>query len=533
MSTRTPSPPLNYDYSLITADTDPAAILLLDAKTEYHKQLSNHIRQPVFNLMKSIYNTAENICHQENTPENILMVFQDNLAQVPKWTKTRRTKEYDEFLKTSKCDWFNELIKFTYVTHVKILTLVNKPRPNVKLSISIPSGGAFYHSVCINIARELWRQPYLFSKHVGGKYEYQKNMRQIEQLIDNSVDATIRAHIPMKTIFEDYLDNNIAVADKPSTVVGTNPVSNKSRIETQPEKLPDPQQPISVPTENNAQIPDKLNTTKKQPLQINTDESLDEFIDTPSQILPNPESTDNLDNTNPMLGDETDLEPVSFTKPAEMEEELEIIEPPMDDLSAISLDDGAIPDLSEVIIPSPAEKPASPSLDKQITTTSNITNNTNTQLEPSEWNQNSLSNNTIHSNEPSESHLPSEPTLIPANNHPSKDAEFDIDSLPEISINNPVLPTPTRVDDLPASTSQQPAITDLNEPGMNLLPEVKQPSIKKKIVIEDLPIEDLDEINLDSKLEEQRTIKYSAAGLNTSKNNTAQTKNIKTEFAFF
>ena len=126
MSVRAPSPPLNYDYSVVTAETDQSATLLLDAKNEYNKQLVSHLRQPVFNLMKSIYNGAENICHQENTPENILMVYQDNLAQVPKWPKTRRSKEYEEFLKISKCDWFNELIKFTYVTHVKILTIVNK-----------------------------------------------------------------------------------------------------------------------------------------------------------------------------------------------------------------------------------------------------------------------------------------------------------------------------------------------------------------------------------------------------------------------
>jgi len=513
MSGRAPSPPLNYDYSVVKTDTDPAEILLLDDKNEYHKQLGNHIRQPIFNLMKSIYNSAENICHQENTPENILMVFQDNLAQVPKWNKPRRTKEYDEFMKVSKCDWFNELIKFTYVTHVKILTIVNKPRPNVKLSISIPSGDAFFHSVCINIARELWRQPYLFSKHVGGKYEYQKNMRLIEQLIDNSVDNTIRAHIPMKTIFEDYLDNNLALDNtqsqqSPSNTNSKSPDShetNTPKLDKQPD-TPDPK-------------PANQASKSLPPSQINTAESLDEFIAAPVEKSANkPASQPTLEPPNPVTNDNqtfdefTDLEPVSFAKPDEMEEELEIIEPPIEE-TAISLETEVIPELSEVIIQTPAEKP--------ISNTTGTDNNA-------------------------------------ALNDPPRIEEFNIDSLPEISLdpisvrasaddnnrgaNNELTNTDSKLAETQTlaqtptlAQTLKPALTDLNEPGMNLLPELKQPVMKKKIIIEDLPVDDLDEINLNSKLEEQRTTKYSTTNTGSIGNTQQQmhTKNIKQDYAFF
>jgi hypothetical protein len=553
MSVRAPSPPLNYDYSVITPDTDQSATLLLDAKNEYHKQLTSHLRQPIFNLMKTIYSTAENICHQENTPENILMVFQDNLAQVPKWSKPRRTKEYEAFLKLSKCDWFNELIKFTYVTHVKILTIVNKPRPNVKLSITIPSGGTFYHGVCINVARELWRSPFLFSKHVG-KYEYQKNMRQIEQLIDNSVDICIRTHIPMKTILQEYLDSDLAVPDTlTKTSAGTQPVTSPPKESIAEHMTQSPPSVTSTSASPVKQVDDKEDipsTARSSKLTINNNaNNLDEFIDT-SESESSPISTsinkttttdtttntstngatnttlvDNTNNTNNKAVDD-DLESVSFNSTDEVVDELDIIETAIEDKESVISKDEAYKNLAVV------------SLD---TNTNSRTNTPTASLGPI-----SITSTTTNTDDNQ---------TVPTNGLQIE--EFDIDSLPEISLsqiitNNPVdkpsspaptqLPTSQNTTEIPPEKTQSRPelpnnisknkdipLTDMNEPG--IFPELKQPTpTKKQLVIEDLPTEDLDEVNLGAHAEELRTTKrISLPGTTQSSNSTSRQKN----FAFF
>jgi hypothetical protein len=515
---RVPSPPLNYDYSVVTSDTNQAATLLLDAKNEYHKQLTSHLRQPVFNLMKSIYNLSEDICHQENTPENILMVFQDNLAQVPKWTKQRRAKEYDDFLKVSKCDWFNELIKFTYVTHVKILTIVNKPRPDVKLSISIPSGGVFYHSVCISVARELWRSPFLFSKHVGGKYEYQKNMRQVEQIIDNSVDTCIRAHIPMKTILQEYLDGDLTISP---------PASSKF---SQPEPANPIQEPetIKEPTHHEPSATTLLtptSTSRNKKLEIKTNDSLDEFINTPAgsetskeqplpiagsetskeQPLPNNSAT-SADDTNLQ---EDDLESVSFARPDEMVDELDIIETAIEDKDLDAPGD-EITDLPEVVLsqqpstattpePTPTTNPTTP-----IPEPTPTTNPTTPIPEPIPADEN------IKLGQATKATKATKANII---------EEFDIDTLPELNLesltriaapNKPTTPIPAEEQPSVAENTKYIPLTDMNEPGINIREELKQPTAaKKKLIIEDVDLltDELDEVPLQAKAEELRTLR--------------------------
>jgi len=527
-ASRVPSPPLNYDYSVITSDTDPAATLLLDAKNEYNKQLISHLRQPVFNLMKTIYNTSEDICHQENTPENVLMVFQDNLAQVPKWTKPRRTKEYDEFLKISKCDWFNELIKFCYITHVKILTIVNKPRPDVKLSISIPSGSAFFHSVCITVARELWRSPFLFNKNVGGKYEYQKNMRVIEQIIDNSVDTCIRAHIPMKAILMEYLDNDVSL-------LSTSQQEQKQQSQHQAQSTQDQQEIKPVKPDTNTKnlnndnsptliVPSDISSRISKPNKLKISDELDTFLDTPLEA-------------------KDELEPVIFTKPDDLVDELEIIEPTINDdesgtnpATPINIldNDIVVDELSEVILAPPQNANIANSTEQPSTTTTS-------NPEPDIENKTAADTSAQKADTSAPKADTSAPKADPLVSNSNEKDEFDLDSLPEISIasltqiaepDKPTTPEPPIDNQSQEQTVKSDVkhipLTDMNEPGQHHL-ELKQPVPKKKLIVSDLDIEDLDEVPLADKLNEMRTFKQPT----TLQNQKTMQPTTKQDFAFF
>ena len=181
--------------------------VLVDAKQEYNHQIVNILSSGILKGIKGIYFECENMCQQENTPENVLMVFQDKLSKVPKWTLAKIEQEFQMVKKECNCDWVDDLLKVIYVTHIKILSLVNKVKKRGRLNIKVPTGSQFLHICYVNIAREMWKNPYLCSSHVS-MYEQQKNNREVEQLIKDTIMTTLRQQLPVKNIIQDFLDLN-------------------------------------------------------------------------------------------------------------------------------------------------------------------------------------------------------------------------------------------------------------------------------------------------------------------------------------
>ena len=156
--------------------------VLVDAKEEYTKQLISILKPCIYQGIKSIYMDAKDICNQDNTPDNVLMVFQDLLSRIPKWSQDIINKEFERITNVSKCDYIDDLLKVVYVSHIKILTIVHSAQRNKKISLKVPSGSHFIHLCYIECAREFWKDPYYFSDRVT-KYEHQKNMRDSESMI--------------------------------------------------------------------------------------------------------------------------------------------------------------------------------------------------------------------------------------------------------------------------------------------------------------------------------------------------------------
>ena len=179
--------------------------VLVDAKEEYTKQLISILKQCIYQGVKSIYLDAKDICNQDNTPEKVLMVFQDLLSRIPKWSQDIINKEYDRIINVSKCDYIEDLVKVIYVSHIKVLTIVHRAQKNKKITLKVPNGGHFIHLCYIECAREFWKDPYLFSENVN-KYELQKNMRDSEIMIAECIIETIRKQLPVRNILKEFLN---------------------------------------------------------------------------------------------------------------------------------------------------------------------------------------------------------------------------------------------------------------------------------------------------------------------------------------
>ena len=98
----------------------------------------------------------------------------------------------------------NDFITAVFISHTKILTAIGSNN-NSNIELVIPKTINFIHKSYINIAREIWKNPYLFDDYVSGS-EYQKNMRTVELLIKDSIENTIRKLLPVKEILKQQLD---------------------------------------------------------------------------------------------------------------------------------------------------------------------------------------------------------------------------------------------------------------------------------------------------------------------------------------
>ena len=180
--------------------------VLVDAKTEYTKQLITVFKQCLYQGIKSVYMDAKEICNQDNRPTDVLMVFQDLLARIPKWSQDIINTEYQRTVNVSKCDYIEDLLKVIYISHIKVLTIVHSAKTNKKITVKVPSGSHFMHLCYIECARDFWKNPYYFSENIN-KYELQKNIRESECIITECITETIRKQLPVRNILKEYLND--------------------------------------------------------------------------------------------------------------------------------------------------------------------------------------------------------------------------------------------------------------------------------------------------------------------------------------
>ena len=176
------------------------------AKMEYTAQLVDVLTPNFFDGVKSIYDEAKTV-YRTNNPNNtsILLLFRLFLEkEIPTWSNEVIETETNRIIDTSNCDWLNDLITAVFISHTKILTAIGSNN-NSNIELIIPKTINFIHKCYINIAREIWKNPYLFDDFVSGS-EYQKNMRTVELLIKESIENTIRKALPVKEILKQHLD---------------------------------------------------------------------------------------------------------------------------------------------------------------------------------------------------------------------------------------------------------------------------------------------------------------------------------------
>ena len=178
--------------------------ILVDAKTEYTKQLVTILSPHIYNGIKTVYYGAKYECIEKDETEKTLRLFQTKLSEIPKWNQEVIIKEYDTIIVESKCDWLEDLIMAVFVSHTRILTSINFNKNKNKINLKIPKVDHFIHQCFIEVARSFWKSPYLFDDTIN-KYDFQRNRREAELIIETQINETIRRQLPVKNILREYL----------------------------------------------------------------------------------------------------------------------------------------------------------------------------------------------------------------------------------------------------------------------------------------------------------------------------------------
>ena len=153
---------------------DPNSAIFSYAKLEYTNQLIDTLSPHVFDGVKSIYDEAKKT-YSKDQSKTILSFFRIFLEKVPSWSNEIIETETDRIIEVSCCDWLDDLITAVFISHTKILTSIGSNQ-NANVDLTIPKTVNFVHKCYINIAREIWKNPYLYNENINGT-DYQQNMR--------------------------------------------------------------------------------------------------------------------------------------------------------------------------------------------------------------------------------------------------------------------------------------------------------------------------------------------------------------------
>ena len=184
---------------------------LLLNKSEYNQELLIKCK-PLFK--QGLSHIYQIVLSKNNSRKYILRDFQDELAKIPQWNQLIIEKEYKRFVNNTNCEWLDKLISATLLSNAQMLS-VNSEQHSSKINIYVPKSCDFIHACYINVARDLWKKPYLlYHKHHNDEFIINNNT--FEEIIENNILVTIRQHLPIEKIVDNFLNSTDNVEQKKS-----------------------------------------------------------------------------------------------------------------------------------------------------------------------------------------------------------------------------------------------------------------------------------------------------------------------------
>lgn len=206
---------------------DPNVNVMVEAKKEYTAQLCNIMCPFMIETFVTMYNEAENL----SKGKKVLLQFQRLLKEVPNWNNHMVSEHNDRM--NNNCSWFNDLLAAVFVSNVKILSSVRLRAQNAKISVKLPTNERFIHACYINAAKDLYKDPYMFTEE--DEFEEALTKRFIAVIM-----TTVQEMIPVQEILKTYIsqDSNLEHVEVES-VMDEEPEAEVEEEYEQPEETPE------------------------------------------------------------------------------------------------------------------------------------------------------------------------------------------------------------------------------------------------------------------------------------------------------
>jgi hypothetical protein len=174
--------------------------ILVEAKKEYLHQMVSVMSPMIIETFQDLYNDAKKISKNKK----VLLHYQKILKEVVNWNNHMVRQHTDAICHS--CGWFNDLLAAVFVSYVKIFSSVRLNMGNKKISIKLPTNDIFIHGCYINMAKDIYKDPYVFHDDMT-EYEREENLNG---RLMRALEITIKDMIPVQDILKAYIsqDNN-------------------------------------------------------------------------------------------------------------------------------------------------------------------------------------------------------------------------------------------------------------------------------------------------------------------------------------
>lgn len=223
---------------------------LHESKNEWGARLLIILTPLVIEGFRSIFEESCKMCKENGEMGKYLMTFQNLITRIPKWNGNIIESETKRIIEKSGCSYLEDLVTCIHIIQLKLLTLMRVGQYQKKIDINIPKLEDFIHKVYINVARKIYKNVYLFEIKIS-PLEIQKNNRELEIIVQESILNTVRDSIPIESILKAYMDETVEedvieeIKEKPIELPPENHIENiKIMREQQP--LNDGEQKIKL-----------------------------------------------------------------------------------------------------------------------------------------------------------------------------------------------------------------------------------------------------------------------------------------------
>lgn len=169
--------------------------ILVEAKREYMEQLCILICPVMIDVFDEMFQEAQKL----SKGRKVLIMFQNLLKDITNWSDSMAKDNTDNI--ANRCAWFKDLVAAVFVSSVKILSAVRLSKDSKKLSVKLPSNDIFIHTCYKNAAKELFKNPYVFTDNQS---EHDRNDKLYERLA-LCVENTVKELIPVQQILQTYM----------------------------------------------------------------------------------------------------------------------------------------------------------------------------------------------------------------------------------------------------------------------------------------------------------------------------------------